>query len=817
MNYEKLGAFYLGRPYDLASEATRKVPLLYDSKDLTTHAVCVGMTGSGKTGLCVSLLEEAAMDGIPALAIDPKGDLGNLLLTFPDLKPGDFAPWVNEDDARRKGLSVEDYAAEQATLWRDGLASWGQDGDRIRRLRDAADFAIFTPGSEAGLPVSILSSFAAPPEAVRSDGDLLRERVASTTTSLLGLMGVDADPIRSREHILIATLLDHHWRAGGDLDLASLIGTIQAPPVSRIGVLELESFYPAKDRFELSMRLNNLLAAPGFQGWMSGHPLDVQRLLYTSSGKPRIAIFSIAHLSESERMFFVSLLLNQTLGWMRTRPGTTSLRALLYMDEIFGYAPPSAEPPSKKPLLTMLKQARAYGLGVVLATQNPVDLDYKGLSNTGTWFLGRLQTERDKMRVLEGLEGVAAGSKGGFDRGGMEEILAGLGKRVFLMHNVHESEPVVFQTRWAMSYLRGPLTREQVKRLMQDRPRAEPPPEERAVAAPQAPPVAGRAPVAAAARPAGRARPVLAPGVPQVFLPLRRPADKGLHYRPQLLGVGQVVYVDRGTKKKLSAEDVALLLSWGEGAIDPDWDSGRAIDLDPADLEKAPQEGATFGELPPETERAGQYKGWEKDFADALYRNRHLELFRSPSLGLISEPGESESDFRVRLAELGREKRDALAEKLRDKYAKKVARLEERIRKSTMALEREKEQVSHQSVQTAISLGTTLLSAFLGRKAFSRSTLGRATTTARGIGRRSREKQDVERARRDLAAQKEQLDDLNRELESELDELEDRTDALSEKLETIALRPRKSDVKVRLVSLAWSPCAADGTLEPLWE
>ncbi|MGH7214142.1 MAG: ATP-binding protein, partial [Tepidisphaeraceae bacterium] len=464
-DFEKLGQFYLGRPYDLTHKKLLDGLVLYDSKDLVTHAVCVGMTGSGKTGLCLSLIEEAAIDGIPCIAIDPKGDLPNLLLTFPELRPQDFSPWINEDDARRKGVSPRDYAAQQSEMWRKGLASWGQDGQRIAKLRASADFAIYTPGSSAGISVSILKSFAAPSREILDDAELLSERVRTTATSLLGLLGVDADPVQSREHILLSTILAHAWKAGQDLDLASLIQQIQQPPVQRVGVIDLESFYPQKDRFALAMRLNNLMAAPGFESWMSGEALDVGALLHTAAGKPRVSIFSIAHLSDAERMFFVSLLLNQILGWTRSQSGTTSLRAIVYMDEIFGYFPPVANPPSKAPLLTLLKQARAFGVGVVLATQNPVDLDYKGLSNCGTWFVGRLQTERDKARVLDGLEGAAASASARFDRREMEEMLAGLGSRVFLLNNVHEDEPVVFETRWAMSYLRGPITREQLALL----------------------------------------------------------------------------------------------------------------------------------------------------------------------------------------------------------------------------------------------------------------------------------------------------------------------------------------------------------------
>jgi hypothetical protein len=351
-DYEKLGVFYLGREYDLGAKKLQDNLLLYDSRDLVTHAVAVGMTGSGKTGLCIDLIEEAAIDGVPAILIDPKGDLANLLLTFPKLSPEDFLPWVNSDDASRKGLSVQDFAAQQASLWQKGLADWGQSGERIQRLRDSAEFAIYTPGSSAGIPVSILKSFAAPPAEIMEDGELFQERITTTVTSLLGLLNIDADPLQSREHILMSTIIGQMWRQGHDLDLASLIAQIQNPPVTKIGVLDLESFYPSKDRFALVMALNNLLASPGFNAWLEGVPLDIGQILHSQNGKPRVAVFSIAHLSDNERMFFVSMLLNQILGWMRTQPGTTSLRALVYMDEIFGYFPPTANPPSKKPLLT---------------------------------------------------------------------------------------------------------------------------------------------------------------------------------------------------------------------------------------------------------------------------------------------------------------------------------------------------------------------------------------------------------------------------------------------------------------------------------
>ncbi len=463
MDFEKLGAFYLGKEYDPQAGTTTGRLVLYDARDLTTHAVVLGMTGSGKTGLCINLLEEAAIDRVPALIIDPKGDITNLLLQFPDLRPADFLPWINPDDAERKGLSPVDFAAQEAQRWRQGLAEWGQDGERIRRLGQSADFRIYTPGSQTGRPVSLLHSFDAPPLDWNQDAETLRERIEAMVSALLGLLGLDADPIRSREHILLSNLVEHFWRQGEPLDLGRLILAIQKPPLTRLGVFDLETFFPAPDRFQLAVSLNSLLASPAFAGWLQGDPMEIPNFLAAEDGRPRHSIFYIAHLGDAERIFFVTLLLNQVIGWMRTQPGTTSLRALVYMDEIFGFFPPTANPPCKKPMLTLLKQARAFGLGMVLATQNPVDLDYKGLGNAGTWFIGRLQTERDKQRVIDGLVGAAGGAA--LDRTALNHLISGLSSRVFLLHNVHEGTPLVFQTRWAMSYLRGPLTRQQIQQL----------------------------------------------------------------------------------------------------------------------------------------------------------------------------------------------------------------------------------------------------------------------------------------------------------------------------------------------------------------
>lgn len=816
-DYEKLGLFYLGRAYDLAARQARDDLVLYESRNLVTHGVCVGMTGSGKTGLCLTVLEEAAIDGIPAIVIDPKGDLANLLLTFPQLRGEDFAPWVDEEEARRSGKSVDEYAVAQAERWKQGLADWGQSPDRIARLKEAADFAIYTPGSNAGLSVSILSSFRAPPPEQRDDAELLGDRIATTVSSLLGLLGIEADPLQSREHILLSTIVQSAWSQGQDLDVARIIEQVQSPPTTRIGVMDLESFFPGKERFALAMRLNNLLASPGFSAWMEGEPLEIDQLLHTAQGKPRVAIFSIAHLSDSERMFFVSLLLNQVVGWMRGQSGTTSLRALVYMDEILGYFPPIANPPSKAPMLTLLKQARAFGVGLLLATQNPVDLDYKGLSNAGTWFIGRLQTERDKARVLDGLEGAAAGASATFDRQAMEQTLAGLGNRVFLLHSVHESAPEIFQVRWTMSYLRGPLTRNQIKQLTGPRQvvsaadadahaasvaACEDSVPSRTAAAP-----ANAAPAAGEPSVVGQ-RAVLAPEIPQTFLAWREPPSGSgpVAHAPLVLGSGKVFFSDAKTGVECE-RSFSLLAPISEDTMALDWSAARAVELDQVELQREPPIGATFASLPSVAARAKSYDTWKKSFADHLYRNCQLELFRSTTLKQVSKLGESERDFRVRLQQAAREERDRLGEKLRQKYAPKLNALRERLRRAQQAVERESVQASQQKTQTVISFGATLLGAFLGRKKLSSSTLGKATSTLRGVGRSMKESQDISRAEDTAGAIEGQLADLEAAFQAEMVEQQSRLDPATEPLEAVAIKPKKSNVTVQLLTLAWSPSA----------
>ncbi len=779
-DYEKLGTFYLGKEKDSGRL------LLYDSKDLVTHAVCVGMTGSGKTGLCIGLLEEAAIDGIPSIVIDPKGDLSNLLLTFPDLSAEEFAPWVNPDDARTAGVDVKAFAATQADSWKTGLAQWQQDGARIQRLRDAADFAIYTPGSDAGLPVSILKSFAAPPAAIMAERELYRDRITATASSLLGLIGIAGDPLQSREHVLLSNILDKAWTAGQDLDLPGLIGQIQNPPFTTVGVMDVNAFYPEKDRFQLVMSLNNLLASPGFEMWMQGDALDIGQLLFSPKSKPRVVIFSISHLSDAERMFFVSLLLNQTLGWVRSQSGTTSLRALLYMDEIFGYFPPVANPPSKKPLLTLLKQARAFGFGVVLATQNPVDIDYKGLSNTGTWFIGRLQTERDKMRVLDGLEGASADTGSTFDRASMDTLLSGLGQRVFLMNNVHEHGPVLMETRWTMSYLRGPLARPEIKRLMD--------------------PFKSQLPVVAPPMISAAQAPILPPEITQYFMPTR---SRSPAYQPTLVGSAKVQFVN----DEAGVRETRATICWTpliDGPVAADWDSDQTTDadFDVWDLEKEPAAGATFGTLPTVAARAASYDVFQKNFAAWLFRTKKMNVMRSPSTGVYSTPDEAERDFRIRLQQAAREQRDQIAAALRDKYKPQFDRLNIRMQNAQQGLAKQQNQSSNQKINAIISVGAAvageLFSSFLGRKAISVTNMNKAVTAVKAVNRARAAGTNVDIADDTVGLVQGDIDALQKQFDDEVAAQQSKVDPLTEQLETVVILPRKSDIQVELVALAWN-------------
>jgi hypothetical protein len=780
---EQPGAFYLGRAHDLSTGETLLESILYDSKDLTTHAVCVGMTGSGKTGLCLSLLEEAALDGIPAIAIDPKGDLGNLLLAFPNLAAEDFRPWIDESEASRTGISPDKFAAAQAQLWRDGLAKWDQTPERIQNYVDRVERVIYTPGSSAGIPLTVLKSFNAPPPELLADTDLFRDRVASTASGLLALVGINVDPVRSREHIFLSNVLESAWRAGRDLDLGQLIREIQKPPFERVGIMDIESFYPASDRNELAMTLNNLLASPSFASWMEGAALNVGELLHSKTGKPRLSIISIAHLDDAQRMFFVTILLGEIIAWMRSQPGTNNLRAILYMDEVFGYFPPVGNPPAKRPMLTLLKQARAYGLGCVLATQNPVDLDYKGLSNAGTWFLGRLQTERDKARVLDGLESASAEVNSRFNRRQMETTLAALGKRVFLLHNVNDTQPKIFQTRWAMSYLRGPLTREQIRRLM-DPVRDQFVPQSGGGATPPRPAVA-----ASTEAVWDNAPPLLPPGIHAVYLEASdgRAADTPLVYRPGIAGTGNV----RFFKDQYDLDEhrpFTLVREIGaELPLNP-WKDAAECDARRLHKEK-PVAPAKYAMPPSALLQPKTHSLLERELADELYETATLAMWNCDAMDTFSQAGESREEFSDRMRLSARK------------------RLESELEKIEVPYRRQRRGLWWRSVFWGVvgfvpMLLRLVLSAIFktgrGPGGISKTAIGDLERAARGGRRRS-----------STSYYGRELQKLDDEYETERRKLTQRYDSDRLAISELTIRPRKSDIEVDRVALAWLPYRID--------
>ena len=799
---EKLGSFYLGAKYDPKEKSITSESINYDARDLTTHAICVGMTGSGKTGLCIGLLEEAAMDKVPALIIDPKGDMTNLLLQFENMEAADFEKWINADDAGRKGMTIDEYAAKTSKQWKEGIASWGQGPERIKALQDSVEYTIYTPGSDSGIPVNIMGSFAAPGIDFDSEAEMLRERIQGTVAALLGMVGNDGDPVRSREGILLSNLFEHYWRKQEDLDLTKIIKGIQAPPFSQLGVFDVDTFFPEKDRFELAMAFNGLIASPQFAYWLQGEALDIQKLYFTADGKPRHSIFYIAHLSESERMFFVTLLLNSLITWMRSQSGTTSLRSLLYFDEIFGYFPPTANPPSKKPLLTILKQARAFGVGAVLVTQNPVDIDYKGISNAGTWFIGKLQTERDKMRVLDGLEGAIAeaGGKGGMN---FDHMISALSSRVFLLHNVHESEPVLFHTRWVMSYLRGPMTRPQVKELMEDR--------------------KGSLNFSSAGKIKTKQRslsenvsntpPSLDPSIEQRFLKVKKLVSEakrdmleaeGLHlcYDPKILAFGKVRFYDE--KRDVDQiQEISLLCDPPDEFGRADWEEADSLqhwDSLVSSRPNAPEAmEMRFQSVPDNMNNGREFNSIKKDFSEYLYRNQRLYISSHEGLGIYQKEGESEELFHANVMLTAREKRDAEIDAIQDRFEDKLDKIEDRIRREEQDLAEAEAEMRNRRTAEVIGVAETLYSVFVRRRSRSISS---ATSKSR---MRKKAAYKVRESQEELEDLQEDFIELEDEMNEKIDEVRAKWEHVTEGIIKKEISPRRADVIVEGVALAWCP------------
>jgi len=786
--FEKLGVFYLGKLLNKKTAELTQEPLLYDSKNFTTHAVCLGMTGSGKTGLGIDLIEEAGIDSIPSLIIDPKGDLSDLLLTFPDLSPEEFQPWIDTNEAEAHGMSIKDYATSISNKWKKNLAEWGQSADRIRTLRKTVDMVIYTPASDAGIPLSVLASFAAPPKDFPLDQSALREKILTTTSSLLGLIGLEADPVNSREHILISTIISHAWEQGEDVTLPILIQQIQKPPFDKIGVLDLETFYPSKDRMALSISLNNLLASPVFQAWMKGEPLDIQKLLYSPQGKPKLSIISIAHLSDKERMFFVSLFLNELLSWVRRQPGTSSLRALLYMDEIFGYFPPVATPPSKLPLITLLKQARAFGLGIVLATQNPVDLDYKGLSNCGTWFIGKLQTERDKSKVYEGIKSL---SQAEINQETFDKMISQTGQQNFILLSLYEKEPLLFKSRWALSYLRGPLTLNQIQLLTPKSSESKPqaasnlskavsnlPPEETS------------------------SKPIIPLGIEEFFANRAIPREDSV-YQPMLAGKAKIHFIE--SKNQIDTwQTLFMIAPPSEDGSFVKWELGENRPEVNQVLEKTPWPEAIFKKIPSGLLQEKNYGGFEKSLLSYLYEHNTLTIFQAPDLKLNSSVNESEAEFRARVALSLHEKRDEMLSKIREKYRTKIASLTSKMQQAQEKVEKEKQPAGLQRTESFFSMLVAIIGSFFGR-GITKGTINQAGTSIQKVGKIQKESQDVVRAQAACNSYQQQIRELESELNLEISQALAGMDPETLKIETLYIRPKKSNINVEKVSLLWWP------------
>jgi hypothetical protein len=837
--------FYLGKIFDATSGILADQPLLYDPSNLTTHAVVTGMTGSGKTGLCIGMLEEAARRGIPALIVDPKGDLTNLLLHFPELKPQDFAPWIDPDLSARSGKPIEQLAEETAAQWRDGLAGWNLGHDDLMTLQEKGRYTIFTPGSSAGKPINILSSFQAPEIAWAENRELLREKISGTITAVLGLIGLtDIDPLRSREHILLANIMESAWSQAKPLDLTELILQTQTPPFQRLGAFPVDSFFPPKDRLELAMLLNNFLAAPSFQTWQEGQSLDIPALLFGPDGHPLQSIFYLAHLDDNERMFFTTLLFSAVEAWMRTQRGTGGLRALLYFDEIQGYLPPVRNPPSKPVLLRMLKQGRAFGLGLLLATQNPVDLDYKALSNAGTWFIGRLQTDQDKQRLLDGLS--SAG--GAVDVAEYDRLISTLQKRIFLLHSVSRPLPQLFQTRWTLNYLAGPLTRAQIPELNRlgdggissqaskpvSPPDAQIPqpasgmPASRPASASQSPveasnplqempptsvpihlPTQDKANVAAEVFSNTRQAP--AAGLAEYFIPaelgISQAAEavnislsvslepEGMIYRPRLLAQAQVRYF--ATRYNYDHQrQVAVLAGDPPGSLAP-WDNFSWAAYRPADLQNQPLPGSRFSALPAWLGDPRWVATLQRDFLDWVYRTGTIRLRANPTLKVFVGPPATTADFRDLCSQAAREAFEAEAAKIEATYDQKKTVLRQKIAHLEDQVMQQKDELDRRKAE--LGGGGEFFLGLLGKRKGSSS----ASPTKRRLAEQA--KDDLAQDKQDLATLNDQLQALELVQQNVTQETQTRwAKAVDDEIE-VPLVPQKKDIFLDLFGVAWLP------------
>jgi hypothetical protein len=802
--------YFLGKVFDPKTNTLTSEQAMLDPTNLTTHAVVTGMTGSGKTGLCIGLLEEAALHGTPAIIIDPKGDLTNLLLHFPDLLPGDFEPWIDPDMARRDGKTVPQAADETSQKWKKGLSDWGLGSEQIKSLKDAVDFAIYSPGSSSGIPVNILSSFQAPNVSWEDNSEMLRERIASTITALLGLVGMnDIDPLRSREHILLSNLIETAWMNQQSLSLTDLILQVQNPPMERLGAFPMDSFFPEKDRFSLAMLLNNFLAAPSFQVWQTGQTLDIQSILYSPSGKPRHAIFYLAHLSENERMFFVTLLFAAVESWMRMQRGTGNLRALVYFDEIMGYLPPVANPASKTVMLRMLKQARAFGVGLVLATQNPVDVDYKALSNAGTWMIGRLQTDQDKQRLLEGL----SSASGATDVAVYDKLISGLQKRVFLWHSIYRSAPTLMGTRWTMNYLAGPLTKTQLPALNElvgakkssagngtNQPQSvtQPTAATQAQATPQS------------TNGITNSRPAIPGDISEFFFPATLGVSEavcaanlsgsasvdGIAYHAMILAQAEVHYISREYNMDTSRKVAAILEDPGTGMVR--WEENGITPIDSKKLGAQPQPNSRYHEVPTWLSNKNRVNDLSKDFLDWVFRSGTIKIKANNLLKVYAGPEVSDADFRARCSNSAKTAMQTEVDKINQTYQTKISALQNKIQSQQLDVKAAENSVSSHTVESVVSGGAALLSLLGGRKRSVNSSLTKIRQTQAAKDKLTQEKQSLENIQ-------EQLTQLQQAKDAALKTLNDKWANQLDQFTEIPVSPAKGNIYSDIFGVAWMP------------
>ena len=770
--YEKLGLFYLGKDVDKRSmEATEALTLL-KNKNFTTHAAIIGMTGSGKTGLGVSIIEEAAIDNIPSIIIDPKGDMGDLCLADSTFSAKNFEPWV-ADEARAKDSDANEYAVKISSIWKEGIESWGQNSERVEKFQNVKK-TIYTPGSSAGVAINIMSSLDTPPPEIMEDSDTFSSYLKSTTVSLLSLVGIVADPLDSKEYILLAQILTKAWLADEEVKIETIIGKIINPSFKKIGVLPLDDFYPQDARFKLATKFNSLIASPSFSLWLKGDNLDIQKLLYDENGKAKIAIFSISHLNDDERMFFVTLLLNKYIAWMRRQSGTSALKTLLYMDEIFGFFPPTKNPPSKEPMLLLLKQARAFGVGVVLSTQNPVDLDYKGLSNIGTWFIGRLQTTQDIDRVIDGLGGQIGSS---FDKKEIKTLLANLQKRTFFLKSAHLDDIRLFSTRWVMSYLKGPLKRDEISLLMKEQKAAQ------SIEVETVDTLVNKNKDLAAYQ-------NIDSSIPQYFE--LDPSAKNSFYST-LMAKAKVHFYSqrRGIDEE---QEVILALDIDSRIQNIRWEDAREELLDFEKFPHRPPSRAKFQSLPDVIMKDKGLKAVIKELKDYLYQEKFLELLRCTSPKLESKVDESRADFLVRLQDILSDKKEDEIEKLQLRYGKKEKVLTNRLARAKERVEKE----SSDSTSSMIEMGISVLGALFGKA--SPTKIGRAVSKG---GRILKERGDMSRAEERVAQVNEDIEALEYELEDKIDALNEKFSVDNCEIDTFTIKPRRTDIDIVNCALVW--------------